>query len=175
MDGHGTTQPGDGTTPATGTACVPRRPLLRRAVPAVAAAGLTVTGIAEVAYGSEGGTPQAAADTFPTWGTRWVVHTAADTGSPAVGMLNTSGPGRDRITVDYQVDTGHRVCEGDACSTYMAHLTGPVNGFVTVVAVALPEDRLQRGGHGTDHRSLTYGLPGGDAEFKPYRPVVFGD
>ncbi|WP_181923727.1 hypothetical protein [Streptomyces inhibens] len=26
----------------------------------------------------------------------------------------------------------------------------------------------QRGGHGTDHRTLTYGLPGGDAEFKPY-------
>ncbi|MFB7634069.1 hypothetical protein ACFC0M_24425 [Streptomyces sp. NPDC056149] len=298
MDGHGTTQPGDGTTPATGTACASRRPLLRRAVPAVAAAGLTVTGIAGVAHGAGGGTPRAAADTFPTWGTRWVVHTAADTGSPAVGMLNTSGPGRDRIAVDYQVDTGHRVCEGDACSTYMAHLTGPVNGFVTVVAVAIPQDRLpdipvqggpppqpgrsrqemlaraatwltadsgaqvpysqsevwkdgyrqdcsgyvsmalglstpgtntvglatdrdlarpialgalrggdllidatgdgdhrhvvifekwndaahtsytafeQRGGHGTDHRSLTYGLPGGDAEFKPYRPVVFGD
>ncbi|MEW1657499.1 hypothetical protein [Streptomyces sp. NPDC093707] len=299
MHGHGTTPPRDRTTPAGDTASAFRRPLLRRVLPAAAAAGLAVTGITGVAHGAESGTARTATADFPTWGTRWVVHSEADTGSPAVGMLNASGAGQDRITADYQVDTGHRVCEGDACSTYMAHLTGPVSGFVTVVAVAIPQDRLpgvpvqdgpppeqpghsrqemlaraatwltadngaqvpysqakvwkdgyrqdcsgyvsmtlglptpgtntvglatdrdltrsiplgelkggdllidangdnnnrhvvifekwndaahtsytafeQRGGHGTDHRSLTYGLPGGDPEFKPYRPVAFGD
>ncbi|UQA94358.1 NlpC/P60 family protein [Streptomyces halobius] len=242
---------------------------------------------------------QAAAADFPTWGTRWVVHASADVHSPSVGMINKSAPGQDRITADYQVDTGRKVCEGNACSTFMAHITGPVKGFLSVVAVDIPQDRLpgvpvqdgppppqpsgsrqemlnraaawltanngaqvpysqakvwkdgyrqdcsgyvsmalglptpgtntvglatnrsitrpisvgelkpgdllidaagdnnnrhavifekwnndahtsytafeQRGGHGTDHRTLTYGLPGGDAEFKPYRPVQFGD
>jgi hypothetical protein len=32
----------------------------------------------------------------------------------------------------------------------------------------------QRGGHGTDHRDLTYGLDAG-SEFKPYRPVNLTD
>jgi hypothetical protein len=215
-------------------------------------------------------------------------------------MINKTAPGQDRITADYQVDTGRKVCEGSSCSTFMAHLTGPVSGFLSVVAVDIAQDRLpgvpvqgggqpqpqpggsrgemlnraatwltanngaqvpysqakvwkdgyrqdcsgyvsmalglptpgtntvglatdrgitrpislgelkpgdllidasgdnntrhvvifekwnddahtsytayeQRGDHGTDHRTLTYGLPGGDAEFKPYRPVTFGD
>ncbi|MFB6602622.1 hypothetical protein ACFCXR_34270 [Streptomyces noursei] len=297
MEEHGTTPPGDGTTPVAGTASGLRRTLLRRVLPTAAAVGLGITGIAGVAHGAVGSTQRAAAD-FPTWGTRWVVHASADTGSPAVGMINASAPGKDRITADYQVNTGRRVCEGNACSTYMAHLTGPVSGFLTVVAVDIPQDRLpgipvqggpppgpgaarremlaraatwltadngsqipysqsqvwkdgyrqdcsgyvsmalrlptpgtntvglatdrgltrpislgalkggdllidasgdnnnrhvvifekwndtahssytafeQRGDHGTDHRSLTYGLPGGDPEFTPYRPVVFGD
>ncbi len=246
-----------------------------------------------------GSVKQAAAADFPTWGTRWTVHATADANSPAVGMINKTAPGQDRITADYQVDTGHKVCEGSTCSTFMAHLTGPVSGFLSVVAVDIPQDRLpgvpvqggggqpqpggsrqemlhraatwltanngaqvpysqakvwkdgyrqdcsgyasmalglptpgtntvglatnrnltrplslgelkpgdllidaagdnntrhvvifekwnndahssytayeQRGDHGTDHRTLTYGLPGGDAEFKPYRPVKFGD
>ncbi|WP_329175288.1 hypothetical protein OG754_20355 [Streptomyces decoyicus] len=246
-----------------------------------------------------GSVKQAAATDFPTWGTRWTVHATADANSPAVGMINKTAPGQDRITADYQVDTGHKVCEGSTCSTFMAHLTGPVSGFLSVVAVDIPQDRLpgvpvqggggqpqpggsrqemlhraatwltanngaqvpysqskvwkdgyrqdcsgyasmalglptpgtntvglatnrnltrplslgelkpgdllidaagdnntrhvvifekwnndahssytayeQRGDHGTDHRTLTYGLPGGDAEFKPYRPVKFGD
>ncbi|MGW7485380.1 hypothetical protein [Streptomyces sp. NPDC054786] len=248
---------------------------------------------------SAGSARQAAAADFPTWGTRWVVHATADSNSPAVGMINKTAPGQDRITADYQVDTGHKVCDGSTCSTFMAHLTGPVSGFLSVVAVDIPQDRLpgvpvqggggqpqpggsrqdmlnraatwltanngaqvpysqaktwkdgyrqdcsgyasmalglptpgtntvglatnrnitrpislgelkpgdllidaagdnntrhvvifekwnndahssytayeQRGGHGTDHRTLSYGLPGGDAEFKPYRPVKFGD
>ncbi|QHC20135.1 hypothetical protein [Streptomyces sp. GS7] len=297
MDEHGTTYPGDGTTPADGRASAIRRTVVRRVLPAVAAAGIGVAGIAGVAHGSETAAPGTAAAGFPTWGTRWVVHATADTASPAVGMINKTAAGQDRITADYQVDTGHRVCEGSACSTYMAHLTGPVGGFLSVVAVAVPQDRLpgipvhgapphpgrgrqemlaraatwltadhgaqvpysqvrvwkdgyrqdcsgyasmalglptpgtntvglatdrgltrpislgelqpgdllidaigdhnhrhvvifekwnnaahssytafeQRGGHGTDHRSLTYGLPGGDARFRPYRPVEFGD
>ncbi|MFE4018616.1 hypothetical protein ACFXPZ_14505 [Streptomyces sp. NPDC059101] len=298
MAEHGTTQPADGTTPVPGAGSAFHRTLLRRVLPAVAAAGLGVTGIAGVAHGAAGGAQRTAAADFPTWGTRWVVHADADTRSPAVGMINNAVPGKDRITADYQVDTGHRVCEGSACSTYTAHITGPVSGFLTVVAVAVPQDRLpgipvqggpppqpgasrqemlaraaswltadngapvpysqdkvwkdgyrqdcsgyvsmalrlptpgantvglatdrgltrpialgelkggdllvdatgdnnnrhvvifekwndaahssytafeQRGGHGTDHRSLTYGLPGGDAEFMPYRPVAFGD
>jgi hypothetical protein len=89
----------------------------------------------------EFGTMSAAAG-FPTWGTRWVVHQSADTGSPSVGMINQGAPGQDRITADYQVNTGKRVCEDGACSTYMAHITGPVNGFLTVVAVDIPEDSL---------------------------------
>ncbi|MFI0785583.1 hypothetical protein ACH4Q6_08320 [Streptomyces lydicus] len=300
---------------------------VRRVLPAVAAAGLGVTAFAGLAHGTPAGPSAAstklsrdtatvvaavsarttgaasgrraaAAADFPTWGTRWVVHATADTGSPAVGMINKTAPGQDRITADYQVDTGRKVCEGSACSTFMAHLTGPVTGFLSVVAVDVPQDRLsgvpvqgggqpqpggsrqemlnraatwltadngsqvpysqakvwkdgyrqdcsgyasmalglptpgtntvglatnrsitrpialgelkpgdllidaagdnnnrhvvifekwnneahssytayeQRGGHGTDHRTLTYGLPGGDAEFKPYRPVTFGD
>ncbi|MFJ6747839.1 hypothetical protein ACIQNI_06530 [Streptomyces sp. NPDC091266] len=340
---HRTTHTADDTSPpgstgSTGHGAAPgapspfRRTVLRRVLPAVAAAGIGVAGFAGLAYGGEAGAAaaggQAAATTalsrdtaggtaraadagsvrqaaaaadFPTWGTRWVVHATADTGSPSVGMLNKSAAGQDRITADYQVDTGRKVCEGSACSTFMAHLTGPVAGFVSVVAVDIPEDRLpgvpvkggggpqpprpdgsrqemlqraatwltanngaqvpysqgkvwkdgyrqdcsgyvsmtlglptpgtntvglantrsitrpiqvgelkpgdllidaagtnntrhvvifekwnndahssytayeQRGGHGTDHRSLTYGLPGGDAEFKPYRPVKFGD
>ncbi|WP_369357552.1 hypothetical protein [Streptomyces sp. cg2] len=275
-----------------------RRILLRRVVPAVVAAGLTTGGLAGVARGAAPEARKAAAADFPTWGTRWVVHTTADTHSPAVGMIDTTGPGRDRITADYQVDTGRRVCEGSACSTFMAHLTRPFSGYLTAVAVDIPQDRLpgipvqggpppqpgtsrqemlaraatwmtadngaqvpygqdrfwkdgyrqdcsgyvsmalelpapgtntvglatdhsltrpislgalrggdllidatgdnnsrhvvifetwnnpahssytafeQRGGHGTDHRSLTYGLPGGDSAFKPYRPVAFGD
>ncbi|PNE36541.1 hypothetical protein [Streptomyces noursei] len=299
MAEHGTTQPGGGTTPVEGAGSALRRALLRRVLPAAAAAGLGITGVTGVAHGAASEAPRTARADFPTWGTRWVVHAGADTRSPAVGMINTSGPGRDRITADYQVDIGHRVCEGSACSTFMAHITGPVNGFLTVVAVAIPQDRLpgipvhggqppqqpgssrqemlaraatwltadngaqvpysqakvwkdgyrqdcsgyvsmalglptpgtntvglasdrgltrpvalgalrggdllidatgdnnnrhvvifekwndaahssytafeQRGGHGTDHRSLTYGLPGGDAEFTPYRPVAFGD
>lgn len=273
--------------------------------PAAAATGLsrdtTATGSALTARTASTGSVRqaAAAADFPTWGTRWVVHATADTNSPAVGMINKTAPGQDRITADYQVDTGHKVCEGSSCSTFMAHLTGPVSGFLSVVAVDIPQDRLpgvpvqggggqpqpggsrqealqraatwltanngsqvpysqaktwkdgyrqdcsgyasmalglptpgtntvglatnrnltrpislgelkpgdllidaagdnntrhvvifekwnndahssytayeQRGGHGTDHRALTYGLPGGDAEFKPYRPVKFGD
>lgn len=93
MEEHGTTPPGDGTTPVAGTASGLRRTLLRRALPTAAAAGLGITGIAGVAHGAVGSTPRAAAD-FPTWGTRWVVHASADTGSPAVGMINASAPGR---------------------------------------------------------------------------------
>ncbi|MFI9029641.1 hypothetical protein [Streptomyces sp. NPDC053560] len=240
----------------------------------------------------------AAGSTFPTWGTRWVVHASPDTSSPSVGMINKDTAGQDKITADYQVNTGKKVCEGSACSTYMAHITGPVTGFLSVIAVDIPQDKLpgvpeqggqnppppapggtrgealqraatwltanngtqvpysqaknwkdgyrqdcsgyvsmalnlgapgtntvgltssritrpvsvnelkpgdllidaagdnntrhvvmfekwdnaahtsytayeQRGGHGTDHRSLTYGLNGG--EFKPYRPVKFTD
>ncbi|MFF8367693.1 hypothetical protein ACF05W_02515 [Streptomyces lydicus] len=304
-----------------------RRAVVRRVLPAVVAAGLGVTGFAGLAHGTPAGPSaaatkltrdtataattvsarasgagsvrRAAAADFPTWGTRWVVHATTDAGSPAVGMINKTAPGQDRITADYQVDTGRKVCEGSACSTFMAHLTGPVTGFLSVVAVDIPQDRLpgvpvqggggqpqpggsrqemlnraatwltanngsqvpysqakvwkdgyrqdcsgyasmalglptpgtntvglatnrgitrplalgelkpgdllidaagdnnnrhvvifekwnndahssytayeQRGGHGTDHRTLTYGLPGGDAEFKPYRPVTFGD
>ncbi|MEU9118523.1 hypothetical protein AB0C96_01455 [Streptomyces sp. NPDC048506] len=329
---HSSTHPADPTTPADHPAAPDgnaltrqspfRRTVLRRVLPAVAAAGIGVAGFAGFAHGSEGGRAaaatalsrdtapgsaltaraasvrQAAAADFPTWGTRWVVHASADVNSPAVGLINKSAAGQDRITADYQVDTGHQVCEGSACSTFMAHLTGPVTGFLTVVAVDIPQDRLpgvpvhgggqpqpggsrqemldraatwltadngsqvpysqakvwkdgyrqdcsgyasmalglptpgtntvglatdrsitrpvslgelkpgdllidaagdnnnrhvvifekwnndahssytayeQRGGHGTDHRTLTYGLPGGDAEFKPYRPVKFGD
>lgn len=306
-----------------------RRTVLRRVLPAVAAAGIGIAGFAGLAHGNESGhataattlsrdtaaasangsalsaraananaVRQAAAADFPTWGTRWVVHATADINSPSVGMINKTAPGQDRITADYQVDTGRKVCEGNACSTFMAHITGPVTGFLSVVAVDIPQDRLpgvpvhgggqpqpggsrqemlnraatwltanngaqvpysqakvwkdgyrqdcsgyvsmalglptpgtntvglatnrsitrpvslgelkpgdllidaagdnnnrhvvifekwnndahssytayeQRGGHGTDHRTLTYGLPGGDAEFKPYRPVKFGD
>jgi hypothetical protein len=302
MDDTGNTQGGPGARSPF------RRTVLRRVLPAVAAAGIGVAGFAGLAHGSEAGaaggqptaTQRAAAAEFPTWGTRWVVRAGADAGSPSVGMLNKSAAGQDRITADYQVDTGRKVCEGGACSTFMAHITGPVTGFVSVVAVDIPEDRLpgvpvkggdpqppqpggsrqemlnraatwltadngaqvpysqakvwkdgyrqdcsgyvsmtlglptpgtntvglantrsitrpisvgelkpgdllidaagdsntrhvvifekwnnaahssytayeQRGGHGTDHRTLTYGLPGGDAEFKPYRPVKFGD
>ncbi|MFJ9416876.1 hypothetical protein ACIRPT_22170 [Streptomyces sp. NPDC101227] len=343
---HENTHPADGANPGEvlaaggGEGLGPRSPfrrtLLRKAIPAVAAAGIGIGAFAGIAHGSEGGAAaagghsvattklsrdttgkaaatsaltaraagagsvrQAAAADFPTWGTRWVVHATADTNSPSVGMINKSAPGQDRITADYQVDTGHKVCEGNACSTFMAHITGPVSGFLSVVAVDIPQDRLpgvpvqgspqpprpggtrqemlnhaaawltanggaqvpysqakvwkdgyrqdcsgyasmalglptpgtntvglatnrgitrpisvgelkpgdllidaagdsntrhvvifekwnndahssytayeQRGGHGTDHRSLTYGLPGGDAEFKPYRPVKFGD
>ncbi|MEU3710374.1 hypothetical protein [Streptomyces catenulae] len=309
---YGTTLAGDGGGPAAdgSTATDTRRTgrrVLRRVLPALAAAGLGITAFAGVAHGQSVSARPAAAQTqqaaeassFPTWGTRWVVHSSADAGSPAVGMLNEAAAGQDRITADYQVDTGRKVCEGDACSTYMAHVTGPVEGFLSVVAVAIPEDRLpgvpvkdgpapqepsasrtemlrraatwltandgaqvpysqadywkdgyrqdcsgyvsmtlglptpgtntvglandrsltrpislgeltpgdllidadgdnnnrhvvifekwnddahssytayeQRGGHGTDHRTLTYGLPGGDQEFKPYRPVAFGD
>ncbi|MGW7758393.1 hypothetical protein ACWGK6_44110 [Streptomyces violaceusniger] len=90
----------------------------------------------------EFGTKAAATADFPTWGTRWVVHQSADIGSPSVGMLNKDAPGQDRITADYQVNTGKKVCEDGACSTYMAHITGPVSGFVTVVAVDIPQDSL---------------------------------
>ncbi|MFI0817069.1 hypothetical protein ACH4TX_11240 [Streptomyces sp. NPDC021098] len=90
----------------------------------------------------EFGTKAAAAADFPTWGTRWVVHQTADTGSPSVGMINKDQAGQDRITADYQVDTGKKACEGGACSTYMAHITGPVNGFLSVLAVDIPEDSL---------------------------------
>ena len=85
-----------------------------------------------------GSVKQAAAADFPTWGTRWTVHATADANSPAVGMINKTAPGQDRITADYQVDTGHKVCEGSTCSTFMAHLTGPVSGFLSVVAVDIP-------------------------------------
>lgn len=303
-----------------------RTTVLRRILPAVAAAGIGiagVTGCSGTAAKADTGTKAAAktVDTrdttsdlktqagtgtiqktaagseFPTWGTRWVVHASPDTGSPSVGMINKTAAGQDRITADYQVDTGKKVCEGSACSTYMAHITGPVTGFLSVVAVDIPQDKLpgvpvqggpppapapggtrgealqraatwltanngaqvpysqaktwkdgyrqdcsgyvsmalnlgapgpntvgltsskitqpiavndlkpgdllidadgdnntrhvvmfekwdnaahtsytayeQRGGHGTDHRSLTYGLNGG--EFKPYRPVKYTD
>ncbi|MEW9517624.1 hypothetical protein [Streptomyces tubercidicus] len=310
-----TTTPVDRTAPMTRPQQAPfRRTVWRRVLPAVAAAGIGVAGFAGPAHGSgvggattasehsaTGSVPPAAAADFPTWGTRWAVHATADTGSPAVGMINKTAPGQDRITADYQVDTGRKVCEGSSCSTFMAHLTGPVGGFLSVVAVDIPQDRLpgvpvqggggqpqpqpggsreemlqhaatwltansgaqvpysqakvwkdgyrqdcsgyvsmalglptpgtntvglatdrgitrpvalgelkpgdllidasgdnntrhvvifekwnndahssytayeQRGDHGTDHRTLTYGLPGGDAEFTPYRPVKFGD
>ncbi|MGY5123275.1 hypothetical protein [Streptomyces nigrescens] len=329
MDEHSSTHPADTTTPADRTALMARHPqspfrrtVWRTVLPAVAAAGISVAGFTGFAHGSEvgsatadghsatatkfsrdssatGSVRQAAAADFPTWGTRWVVHATADANSPAVGMINKTAPGQDRITADYQVDTGRKVCEGSSCSTFMAHLTGPVSGFLSVVAVDIPQDRLpgvpvqggggqpqpggsreemlnraatwltanngaqvpysqakvwkdgyrqdcsgyvsmalglptpgtntvglatnrgitrpisvgelkpgdllidasgdnntrhvvifekwnndahssytayeQRGDHGTDHRTLTYGLPGGDAEFKPYRPVKFGD
>ncbi|MGW0737925.1 hypothetical protein [Streptomyces sp. NPDC002851] len=84
----------------------------------------------------------AAGAQFPTWGTRWVVHATPDVNSASVGMINKDAPGADRITADFQVNTGKKVCEGSACSTYMAHITGPVNGYLSVVAVDIPQDRL---------------------------------
>lgn len=90
----------------------------------------------------EFGTKAAAAADFPTWGTRWVVHQSADTGSPSVGMINKEVAGQDRITADYQVNTGKKACEGSTCSTYMAHITGPVTSFLSVLAVDIPEDSL---------------------------------
>ncbi|MFD8155823.1 NlpC/P60 family protein [Streptomyces malaysiensis] len=160
-----------------------RRTLLRKVLPAVAAAGIGATGLVGCSGGDdtaghdakagkggkvaeksvtsrdtkakggdsalelktttgEFGTKAAATADFPTWGTRWVVHQSADTNSPSVGMLNKTAPGQDRITADYQVNTGNKVCEDGACSTYMAHITGPVGGFVSVVAVDIPEDSL---------------------------------
>ncbi|WP_241746017.1 hypothetical protein [Streptomyces lydicus] len=149
-----------------------RRTVWRTVLPAMAAAGISVAGFTGFAHGSDvgsatagghsatatelshdssartvraagtGSVRQAAAADFPTWGTRWVVHATADTGSPAVGMINKTAPGQDRITADYQVDTGRKVCEGSSCSTFMAHLTGPVSGFLSVVAVDIPQDRL---------------------------------
>ncbi|MEV3970291.1 hypothetical protein AB0K68_19415 [Streptomyces sp. NPDC050698] len=134
--------------PASG----PSRPTaLRRLLPTLtllgfAAAGLAVpAGATTVAHSGATGIHPAverAAATFPTWGTRWVVHATPDIASPSVGMINRNAPGQDRITADYQVDTGRRVCEGVACSTFMAHITQPVTGFLTVVAVDIPEDRL---------------------------------
>ncbi|MBL1096155.1 hypothetical protein [Streptomyces coffeae] len=90
----------------------------------------------------EFGTKAAAAADFPTWGTRWVVHQTPDTHSASTGMINQRAAGQDRIAADYQVDTGHKVCEDGACSTYMAHLTKPVNGFLSVVAVDISQDSL---------------------------------
>lgn len=100
------------------------------------------TGIKLNTTTGEFGTKAAAAADFPTWGTRWVVHQSADISSPSAGMINQGAPGQDRITADYQVNTGKKVCEGGACSTYMAHITRPVNGFLTVVAVDIPQDSL---------------------------------
>ncbi|MGW8377685.1 hypothetical protein [Streptomyces sp. ODS28] len=91
---------------------------------------------------AQGVRKMAAGTEFPTWGTDWVVHQTPDTNSPKVGTLNAGAPGKDKIVADHQVDTGKKVCEGDACSTFMAHITGPVNGYVTVVAADIPEDRL---------------------------------
>lgn len=128
---------------------------LRRFVPALALTCLTAGGLAGPALAASPATAPAhvgtaavrplslqAAESFPTWGTRWVVHATSDINSPSVGMINQSSPGQDRITADYQVDTGHKVCEGNACSTFMAHITQPVTGFLTVVAVDIPQDRL---------------------------------
>ncbi|MBD0420345.1 hypothetical protein H0H10_14535 [Streptomyces sp. TRM S81-3] len=132
----------------------PSPAVLRRVLPALALAGLAAGSLAPPTHATataapaQAGTTQArsaaaqAAASFPTWGTRWVVHTTPDIDSPAVGMINQSSPGQDRVTADYQVDTGRRVCEGSACSTFMAHITQPVTGFLTVVAVDIPEDRL---------------------------------
>ncbi|MEU5346123.1 hypothetical protein AB0H18_35695 [Streptomyces sp. NPDC020766] len=129
--------------------------LLRRLLPTLALTCLAASGLATPAdasttaaapahVGTTGVRPAAAqaAASFPTWGTRWVVHATQDINSPSVGMINQTSSGQDRITADYQVDTGRRVCEGSACSTFMAHITQPVTGFLTVVAVDIPEDRL---------------------------------
>lgn len=125
-----------------------RRIALRRLLRALALTCLAAGGLAAPAHGKAGvaavepAARQAAAASFPTWGTRWVVHETHDIDSPSVGMINRTSPGQDRITADYQVDIGRRACEGNACSTFMAHITQPVTGFLTVVAVDIPEDRL---------------------------------
>ncbi|QIQ06567.1 hypothetical protein [Streptomyces liangshanensis] len=127
----------------------------RRLLPALTLACLAAGALAVPAHGTPGtATPgtgtgalqqavtRQAAASFPTWGTRWVVHTTSDIDSPSAGTINQTSPGQDRVTADYQVDTGRRVCEGSACSTFMAHITRPVTGFLTVAAVDIPEDRL---------------------------------
>lgn len=122
---------------------------LRRILPALALTCLTAPALVPPAHATTttataettAGISRAAAS-FPTWGTRWVVHATPDINSPSVGMINQNSAGQDRITADYQVDTGRRVCEGSACSTFMAHITAPVTGFLTVVAVDIPQDRL---------------------------------
>ncbi|MFI8171627.1 hypothetical protein ACIGAN_35560 [Streptomyces sp. NPDC085931] len=125
-----------------------RSAALRRLLPVLALTCLATGGVAApdqataAAPTHVGVTGLRAADSFPTWGTRWVVHAKPDINSPSVGMINRTSAGQDRITADYQVDTGRRVCEGNACSTFMAHITQPVTGFLTVVAVDIPEDRL---------------------------------
>lgn len=125
---------------------MPTRPTrrLRRILPALTLACLTAPGLTLAAHAAPpASTQQARAEaSFPTWGTRWIVHATSDISSPSVGMINRNAAGEDRITADYQVDTGRRVCEGSACSTFMAHITSPVTGFLTVVAVDIPEDRL---------------------------------
>ncbi|MFD3514801.1 hypothetical protein [Streptomyces sp. NPDC058657] len=141
------------STPRSRPSRAPRRAVVRRFLPVLAltclaagslalpapAAAATAATHARVA---ESRSVAVRAADFPTWGTRWVVHATADIGSPSVGMINRTSPGQDRITADYQVDTGRKVCEGSACSTFMAHLTRPVTGFLTVVAVDIPQDRL---------------------------------
>ncbi|MFI8895500.1 hypothetical protein [Streptomyces paradoxus] len=125
-----------------------RSAALRRLLPVLALTCLAAGGVAVPDHAAAaapthiGATGMQAAASFPTWGTRWVVHATPDIDSPAVGMINRTSAGQDRITADYQVDTGRRVCEGSACSTFMAHITQPVTGFLTVVAVDIPEDRL---------------------------------
>ncbi|MFE7069267.1 hypothetical protein ACFU96_04125 [Streptomyces sp. NPDC057620] len=124
--------------------------VLRRFLPALALTCLASGGLVVPAHGTAGAAAsapravalQTADASFPTWGTRWVVHATPDIGSPSVGMINRTSPGQDRVTADYQVDTGRRVCEGSACSTFMAHITQPVTGFLTVASVDIPEDRL---------------------------------
>ncbi|WP_282701734.1 hypothetical protein [Streptomyces sp. CC219B] len=124
---------------------------LRRILPTLALTCLTAPALVQAlpAHAAPANTPAAptagvlrADASFPTWGTRWVVHATPDIDSPSVGMINRNSAGEDRITADYQVDTGRRVCEGSYCSTFMAHITAPVTGFLTVVAVDIPEDRL---------------------------------
>ncbi|MFC7303705.1 hypothetical protein ACFQVC_05675 [Streptomyces monticola] len=155
-----------------------RRTVLRRVLPAVAAAGIGIAGVTGCSGGAaaadakadteaaakatvktrdtkadtkSGVKSAAAADAirttaagaqFPTWGTRWVVHATPDVNSPSVGMINKNAAGADRITADFQVNTGKKVCEGSACSTYMAHITGPVTGYLSVIAVDIPQDKL---------------------------------
>ncbi|WP_416974802.1 hypothetical protein [Streptomyces sp. 4F14] len=125
---------------------MPNRPTrrLRRILPALTLACLTAPGLTLAAHAAPPAyAHQARAEaSFPTWGTRWIVHATSDISSPSVGMINRNAAGEDRVTADYQVDTGRRVCEGSACSTFMAHITSPVTGFLTVVAVDIPEDRL---------------------------------
>ncbi|MET8979420.1 hypothetical protein ABZX85_27835 [Streptomyces sp. NPDC004539] len=119
---------------------------LRRVLPALTLACLASPGLLLPAHATTPAysfqAPARAEASFPTWGTRWIVHATPDIGSPSVGMINRNRAGEDRVTADHQVDTGHRVCEGSACSTFMAHITSPVTGYLTVVAVDIPEDRL---------------------------------
>ena len=95
-----------------------------------------------LAHQPGGDTPPPGTKTFPTWGTRWAAHATPSADSPTVGLINKEQAGQDRVTVDYQVNTDHRLCERSSCSTYMAHLTAPFNGFLTVASVDVPEERL---------------------------------
>lgn len=97
--------------------------------------------------------PAHAARTFPTWGTRWTVHATPDPSSRVVGMINPTTPGQHRITADYQVNIGRKLCDGNACSPNMAHIISPVQGFLTVVAVHIPQDYLP----GVPFRSIGLG------------------
>ncbi len=108
------------------------------------AARSTVAGVAVCmgALAASAGPAAAAPSTWTTWGSNWHVRAAASGSAASVGKINAGGTTKQRVTVECQVQ-GQLVDLGSGGkSTMWARLTAPLRGYLTVVAIDIPQDRL---------------------------------
>jgi hypothetical protein len=86
--------------------------------------------------------PAGASSSWPTWGSNWNVRTAPASSAASVGKIDAGAVRGQRVTVDCQVRGELVDLGGGTRSATWAHLVAPLRGFLTVVAIDVPQDVL---------------------------------